>query len=113
MRGLSPIHYVESDRVPKRMELEEKIVFDVHIFFRSFIHNFVGIGTWCSLNIVFKILKYSGLWPFSVFPRCQLSYQAGRTPALQQNWHSSEKSLNYKEKTQYLKTSCTLHYVKG
>ena len=40
-----------------------------------------------------KIFKYSGLWSFSVFPRCQCVYthQAGRTPALQQNWQSSEK----------------------
>ena len=51
-----------------------------------------------------KILKYSGLWPFSVFPRCQCVYthQVGRTPALQQNWQGSEKSQNFKEKTQYL-----------
>ena len=46
--------------------------------------------TGCSLNIVFfqKILKYSGLWPFSVLPRCQCVYtrQAGRKPALQQSW---------------------------
>ena len=54
--------------------------------------------TGCSLYNVFfpKILKYSGLWPFSVFPRCQCqcvyTQQAGRTPALQQNWQSSEKS---------------------
>ena len=59
--------------------------------------------TECSLNIVFfsNIFKYSGLWPFSVFPRCQCVYthQAGRTPALlQQNWQSSEKSQNFKEK---------------
>ena len=44
-----------------------------------------------------KILKYSGLLPF---PRCQCVYthQAGRKPALQQNWQSSEKSQNFKEK---------------
>ena len=32
-----------------------------------------GSGTGCSLNIMFfsKILKYSELFPFSVFPRCQ------------------------------------------
>ena len=45
-----------------------------------------SLGTGCSLNIVFfsKILKYSRLWPFSVFPRCQCVYthQAGKTPAL-------------------------------
>ena len=42
--------------------------------------------------------------PNSVFPRCQCVYthQAGRKPALQQNWQSSEKSQNFKEKTQYL-----------
>ena len=56
----------------------------------------------CSLNIVFfsRILKYSGLLPFSVFPRCQCVYthQAGRTAALQQNWQGSEKTQNFKEK---------------
>ena len=57
-----------------------------------------------------KILKYSGLWPFSVFPRCQFVYtqQAGRKPALlQQNLQCSEKSQNVKEKTQYLMHTCT------
>ena len=58
--------------------------------------------TGCSLNIVFfpKILKYSGLWPFSVLPRCQCVYtrQAGRKPALQQSWQSSETSQHFKEK---------------
>ena len=51
-----------------------------------------------------KFLKFFGLLPFSVFPRCQCVYthQAGRTPALQQNWQSSEKSQRFKEKTQYL-----------
>ena len=71
--------------------------------------------TGCSLNIVFfsEIFKYSGLWPFSVFPRCQCVYthQAGRTPALQQNWQSSEKSQNFKEKTQYLMD--TLYLLAG
>ena len=59
-------------------------------------------ATGCSLNIVLflKILNCSGLLPFSVFPRSQRVYthQAGRTPALQQNWQSSEKSQNFKEK---------------
>ena len=63
---------------------------------------------YCKLSIVIvffsKILKYYGLLPFSVFPRCQCVYkhQAGRTPALQQIWQSSEKSQNFKEKAQYL-----------
>ena len=60
------------------------------------------LGTGCSLDIVFssKILKYSGLLPFSVFPRrhCVYTHQAGRTPALQQNWQSSDNSQNFKEK---------------
>ena len=44
--------------------------------------------------------EYSEIWPFSVFPWCQCVYthQAGRIPALQQNWQSSEKSQNFKEK---------------
>ena len=71
---------------------------------------FVG----CSLNIVLfpMILKYSGLWPFSVFPRCQCVYthQAGRKPGLQQNWQSSEKYQSFKEKTQYLMNTLYLRY---
>ena len=66
-------------------------------------------NTWytgCSLNIVFlpNILGYSELWSFSVFPWCLCVYthQAGRTPALQQNWQSSEKLQKFQEKTQYL-----------
>ena len=53
---------------------------------------------------IFKILKYSGLLPFSVLPRCHCVYthQAGRKPALQQKWQSSEKSQNFQEKTQFL-----------
>ena len=51
--------------------------------------NIASSSTGCSSNIVFfpKILEYSGLWSFSVFPRCKCVYthQAGRTPALQQN----------------------------
>ena len=50
---------------------------------------------------ILKISKYFGLWPFSVFSRCQCVYthQAGRAPALHQNWQSSEKSQHFKEKT--------------
>ena len=44
-----------------------------------------------------KILIY---FPDSVFSRWQCVYtrQAGRTPALQQNWQSSENLKNFKEK---------------
>ena len=44
-----------------------------------------------------KILIY---FPDSVFSRCQCVYtrRAGRTPALQQNWQSSENSKKFKEK---------------
>ena len=59
--------------------------------------------TECSLNIVvfFRIFKNI---PNSICPRCQCVYthQAGRKPALQKNWQSSEKSQHLKEKTQYL-----------
>ena len=38
-----------------------------------------------------KILKYSGLWPLSVCLGVSVcTHQAGRTPALKQNWKSSE-----------------------
>ena len=45
-----------------------------------------------------KIFKYSGVLSFSLIPRCQCVYthQAGRKPALQQNWQSSEKKIKEK-----------------
>ena len=51
------------------------------------------LSTGCSLNIVFFRIILNIL--DSVFPRSQCVYthtQAGRKPALQQNWQSSEKS---------------------
>ena len=79
------------------------ILSQCHIDLRN---NPIGLYSYtgCSLDIVIfsKILKYSGLLPFSVFPRyqCVNTHQAGRTPALQQSWQSSEKFRNFKEKTQ-------------
>ena len=71
-------------------------------YFLVFFYKFPPLlCTGCSLNIVFfKLLKYSGLLPFYVFSRCQCVYahQAGRTPALQQNWQSLENSKNLKDK---------------
>ena len=68
--------------------------------------------TGCSLNIVFfsEFLTIF-FWPFSVFPRCQSVYiqQAGRKPAPQQNWQSSEKSQIFNEKTQYLMNTPYVH----
>ena len=50
------------------------------------------------------ILKYFGLWPFSVFSRCQCVYtnKAGRKPALASELAEFRKIQNFKEKTQYL-----------
>ena len=74
---------------PIRISLESILLF----LFSSFVLNssrnshilFIAC-TGCSLNIVFflKILEYSGLWSFSVFPwyQCVYTHQAGRTPAL-------------------------------
>ena len=47
---------------------------------------------YCVFSEDFKI--YSGLWPCSVLARvqCVYTHKAGRKPALQQNWQSSEKS---------------------
>ena len=69
-----------------------------------------NIGIWNTYRVFIKycvfpkISKYSKLWPFSVLSPCQCVYthKAGRKPALQQNWQSSEKSQHFKEKTQYL-----------
>ena len=53
------------------------------------------------VHYILCFLKYSGLLPFSPFPRSQCVYihQAGKIPALQQNWQGSEKSQNFKENT--------------
>ena len=60
---------------------------------------------YCVFSKDFKIFQ-------TLASRCQCVYthQAGRTQALQQNWQSSEKSQNLKEKTQYL-TPCTYFRV--
>ena len=54
---------------------------------RKKIQTNIQIYTGCSLNIVLfpKILKYSGLWPFSVFPWCQCAYanQVGTSAAVE------------------------------
>ena len=59
-------------------------------------------STGCYLNIVFfpKILKYSGLWPFSVLPRCQCVYthKAGRKPALAAELAEFRKIQNLRKK---------------
>ena len=65
-------------------------IYKISLFSCSFSLSFKSrakVHTGCSLNVVFfpKILRYSRLWPFSVFPRCQCVYtqQADRKPALQ------------------------------
>ena len=77
--------------------------FTIKMLYRVFIK-------YCVFSEFLKIF----LWPFSAFPRCQCVYthQAGRKPALQQNWQSSEKSQHFKEKTQYLmNTLYIIYYV--
>ena len=71
-----------------------------HLIYRVFIK-------YC---VFWNILKYSGLLPFSVFPRfqCVYTHQAGRKPALQQNWQSLEKS-HFKEKTYLMNTLYMTH----
>ena len=68
----------------------------------------IGLGpfyTGCLLNIVFfskdfRIFRTLVFLCFPLVSMCVHTHQAGRTPALQQNWQSSEKSQNFKEKTQ-------------
>ena len=50
----------------------------------------------------FKIFRTLAFLSFPSVFQCVYTHQAGRKPALQQNWQSSEKSQNFKEKTQYL-----------
>ena len=60
-----------------------------------------------------KILKYipdSGRSRFSSVVYTDV-IMAGRTPTLQQNWQSSEKSQHFKEKTQYLMNTLYLNEV--
>ena len=84
--------------------VDKKKLISNHIFVLSlFLSHLCSYEyTGCSLNIVFfpKILKYSRHSVFPRFSRCQCVYthQAGRIPALQQNWQSSENSKNFKEK---------------
>ena len=59
-------------------------------------------GTGCSLNIVFFRRSFNIFRTLASFgsPRCQFVYtMAGQTPALQQNWRSSEESQHIKENT--------------
>ena len=56
---------------------------------------------YCVFSEVFKNIPDSGLSLFSLGVSVY-AHQTGRKPALQQNWQSSEKSQNFKEKTQYL-----------
>ena len=72
----------------------------------------ISDDTGCSLNIVFFFRIIQNI-PDSVFPQCQCAYthKAGRTPALQQNWQSSEKSQKFKEKTQYLMNTLYITYL--
>ena len=69
-RGFSlPRHYAPPQ---PHSTIQYHFCFIIHIIYRVFIK-------YCVFP---KILKYSGLWLFSVFPRCQCVYthQAGRTP---------------------------------
>ena len=77
--------------------------------FYSFIHS-THSNTGCSLNIVFfpKILKYSGLLPFSVLPRCQCVFLVSVCTHTRQETSAAaelaefRKIQNFKEKTHYL-----------
>ena len=91
------------------------------VSFFSYQHIFLSIFPSIILIIYLSIyrvfIKYCVFFlifqniPNSVFPRCQFVYtkQAGRNPALQQNWQSSEKSQNFKENTQYLMNTLYLY----
>ena len=68
------------------------------------IYEYVIYRVFIKYCVFSKILKYSGLWPFPVFPRCQYVYthQAGRKPALQADSGRVRKNHILRKKTQYL-----------
>ena len=57
---------------------------------------------YCVFSEVFKNIPDSGLSLFSLGVSVYAHQTGRKPPALQQNWQSSEKSQNFKEKTQYL-----------
>ena len=64
-------------------------------------------GTGCSIKYCvfskdFRLFRTLVLLCFPSVSVCVHTHQAGRTPALDQNSQSSEKSQNFKEKIQYL-----------
>ena len=56
---------------------------------------------YCVFSKDFEIFRTLTFLCFS-WCQCLYTHQAGRKPALQQYWQSSEKSQNFKEKAQYL-----------
>ena len=61
----------------------------------------------------FKIFRTLAFLCFVSVSVCVVyTQQAGRPQALQQNWQSSEKSQNFKEKTQYLMNTLYIHLYK-
>ena len=79
---------------PRRRTARGQIGDGIMTIYRVFIKYFVFFQ-------IFYNIPESGLSLFSLgVSVCTL--QAGRTPALQQHWQSSEKSQIFKEKAQYL-----------
>ena len=63
---------------------------------------------YCVFSEDFEIFRTHAFLCFPSVCQCVYTQQTGSKPALQQNWQSSEKSQNLKEKTQYLMN--TLQY---
>ena len=53
---------------------------------------------YCFFFEYFEIFRTLAFLCFPSVSVCLYTHQAGRTPALQQNWQSTEKSQNFKEK---------------
>ena len=67
-----------------------------HFIFSSTYRVFIKYCVFEDIKLYSRLwFQQCSYWPFmAAFPRCQCVYthKAGRTPALQQNWQSSENS---------------------
>ena len=92
---------LDTSSIDKEKVWETVTLVSIYVGLSHSIHTYRVFIQFIKYCVFWKNLKFSGLLAFSVFPRCQCVY-THQAAALQQNWQSSGKSQNFKEKTQYL-----------
>ena len=65
---------------------------------------------YCVFSKDFRIFRTLACLCFALVFQCGYTHQAGRTPAMQQNWQSSEKSQHFKEKQYLMNTLYKRHW---